>query len=242
MAELYSSTPLRLNLEAKTLTTRSGTRNRPTTHPLGIYPSERITAVFSTERESDRRQSCRGSPDPPRTSHLADDRTLHLSETLGVAWQPVERGLASIDGVTRRAEITTLTDELGLDSPAARAIAARATRFEKRKPADRATLETERQSQLDTVGLTDHQFEQLCDRHQPADLTRNDTDAVLAWLDSPVGVTKSNGVFSRKDVVQAVVQAVVEWDGIHGHGTRLAFERYRSGPISPSLPGTAPAA
>ncbi len=25
----------------------------------------------------------------------------HLSETLGVAWQPVERGLADIDGVTR---------------------------------------------------------------------------------------------------------------------------------------------
>ena len=43
---------------------------------------------------------------------------------------------------------------------------------------------------------------------------------MLAWLDSPVGVTKSNGVFSRKDVVQAVV----EWDGLHGHGTRLGFD------------------
>lgn len=51
-------------------------------------------------------------------------------KTLGVAWQPVELGLADIDGVTRnqiatfstrRAEVTTLTDELGLDSAAARA-------------------------------------------------------------------------------------------------------------------------
>ena len=123
-----------------------------------------------------------------------------------------------------------MTDELGLDSPAARAIAARATRTEKRNPADWATRETERQSQLDTVGLTDHRWEQLCDRHQPADLTRNDTNAVLAWLDSPVGVTKSNGVFSRKDVVQAVV----ECDGIHGHDTRLAFDDIEADP-SPHL-------
>ncbi len=60
----------------------------------------------------------------------------HISETLGVGWQSVERGLADIDGFTRnqiatfstrRAEVTTLTDELGLDS-AARAVAARAAR------------------------------------------------------------------------------------------------------------------
>ena len=80
--------------------------------------------------------------------------------TLGLAWQPVERGLADIDGVTRnqiatfstrRAEITTLTEELGLDSAAARAIAARATRAEKQEPADWGTLEAEWRSQLDTV-------------------------------------------------------------------------------------------
>jgi conjugative relaxase-like TrwC/TraI family protein len=153
----------------------------------------------------------------------------HLSEQLGIAWQPVERGLSDIDGITRnqiatfstrRAELTTLTDELGLGSPQARAIAARATRTAKQEPADWDTLEAEWQSQLDTVGLTSDRWEQLQQRQQPTTITTKEANNAITWLDSPVGVTKSNGVFSRKDVVQAIV----EWDGHHGHGTRLTFD------------------
>jgi conjugative relaxase-like TrwC/TraI family protein len=153
----------------------------------------------------------------------------HLSERLGIAWQPVERGLSDIDGITRnqiatfstrRAELTTLTNELGLDSPQARAIAARATRATKQEPADWDTLEAEWQSQLDTVGLTSDRWDQLQHRQQPTTITAKAANSAVAWLDSPVGVTKSNGVFSRKDVVQAIV----EWDGQHGHGTRLTFD------------------
>ena len=41
---------------------------------------------------------------------------------------------------------------------------------EKQAPADWGALEAEWQSQLDTVGLTANRWEQLHDRHQPADL------------------------------------------------------------------------
>ena len=48
MAELYSSTPLRLNLEAKTLTTRSGTRNRRSILARGFDPDPLRTHSVST--------------------------------------------------------------------------------------------------------------------------------------------------------------------------------------------------
>jgi conjugative relaxase-like TrwC/TraI family protein len=130
----------------------------------------------------------------------------HLSEQLGIAWQPVERGLSDIDGITRnqiatfstrRAELTTLTDELGLDSPQARAIAARATRTAKQEPADWDTLEAEWQSQLDTVGLTSDRWDQLRNRQQPNTITAREATSAITWLDSPVSVTGANGVLPQ---------------------------------------------
>jgi conjugative relaxase-like TrwC/TraI family protein len=155
----------------------------------------------------------------------------HLTDTLGLAWQPVERGLSDIDGITRpminafstrRAEITTLTDELGLDSAAARNVAALATRAPKTEPADWETLEAQWTAQLDHLGLTSDRWTHLR-QHQPAQdrtLTNEDTANVLAWLDSPVGVTRHNAVFGRRDVVQAII----EWDGTHGTGNRLDYD------------------
>ena len=154
----------------------------------------------------------------------------HLTGTLGLAWQPVERGIADIDGITRpmikafstrRAEITTLTDELGLDSAAARNVAALATRAPKTEPADWDTLEAQWTAQLDHLGLTPDRWTHL--RQHPAQehtLTDRDTANVLAWLDSPVGVTKHNAVFGRRDVVQGII----DWDGTHGTGTRLDYD------------------
>jgi conjugative relaxase-like TrwC/TraI family protein len=153
----------------------------------------------------------------------------HLTDQLGIAWQSVERGLADIDGITRpmitafstrRTEITTLTDELGLDSAAARDIASLATRTRKHGPADWDSLEQQWSNQLDILGLSNDRWQEL--QQQPIDnlkLSERDQANVLRWLDSPSGVTKSNAVFSRRDVVQAIV----EWDGTHGTGTRLAY-------------------
>ncbi len=153
----------------------------------------------------------------------------HLTEHLGVAWQPVERGLADIEGVTRkqvnafstrRAEITTLTDELGLESAAARTIAALATRQGKQHPTDWDALENNWHSLLDDVGLSTDRWQQLQTQTEHRDLTVADETNVLKWLDSPVGVTRDNGVFSRKDVVQSII----DWDGFHGPGTRLGYD------------------
>jgi conjugative relaxase-like TrwC/TraI family protein len=151
-----------------------------------------------------------------------------LTEQLGIAWQPVERGLADIDGVTRqtinafstrRTEITTLTEELGVDSAAARNIAARTTRNRKDEPADWNALEQQWAAQLDHLGLTTERWQQL--QHQPFQrhLDATDEQKLHTFLHSPAGVTKSNAVFSRKDVVQAIV----DWDGTHGTGTRLDY-------------------
>jgi conjugative relaxase-like TrwC/TraI family protein len=152
----------------------------------------------------------------------------HLTEQLGIAWQPVERGLSDIDGVTRqtinafstrRAEITTLTEELGVDSAAARHVAARTTRSRKDEPADWNALAQQWAAQLDHLGLTTERWAQL--QHQPFQrhLDATDEQHLAAFLQSPQGVTKSNAVFSRKDVVQAIV----DWDGTHGTGTRLGY-------------------
>jgi conjugative relaxase-like TrwC/TraI family protein len=152
----------------------------------------------------------------------------HLTKALGIAWQPVERGLADIDGVTRqtinafstrRTEITTLTEELGVDSAAARNIAARTTRTRKDEPADWNALEQQWTAQLDHLGLTTDRWDQL--QHQPFQqhLDATDEQHLHTFLQSPQGVTKSNAVFSRKDVVQAIV----ELDGTHGTGTRLDY-------------------
>ncbi len=152
-----------------------------------------------------------------------------LTETLGVGWQRVERGLADIEGVsrqmidafsTRRAEISRLVDELGVETAAARNVAALATRAPKTGPADWAVLEDRWRAQLDAVGLDPDRWHQLRATTTIVDLDARAEGDVLAWLDSAVGVTRQNAVFSRREVVQAIV----EWDGTFGGGTRLDLD------------------
>ena len=48
-------------------------------------------------------------------------------------------------------------------------------------------------------------------------LNATESADLFVWLGSPAGLTRSSGVFSRSDIVEAVVS----WDADHGGGTRL---------------------
>ncbi len=147
----------------------------------------------------------------------------HLSTQLGVEWNPVERGLADLAHVprpvidamsTRRQEVISVTSELGLDSLKARQYAAQATRAAKQYPTDWDALEADWQQALATLGFTKHDWLQLTDqtRRKVAALTPRDIDELTTWLHSPDGVTRRNGIFGRRDVVQHLI----DHDAAHG--------------------------
>ncbi len=139
-----------------------------------------------------------------------------LSESLGVAWLPVEQGIADLAGVprsaidamsTRRKEVTTLVGELGLDGLAARQFAALTTRAAKTEPTSWDDLETQWRDRLREHGFDRDDWLQL---RQPGErdiaaFTTGDVQRVLDFLDSPMGVTKRAGIFSRREVVQSVI-------------------------------------
>ncbi len=139
-----------------------------------------------------------------------------LSQTLGLEWQPVTQGLADLAGIprtaidamsTRRKEIESVAAELGLDSRHARQYAALSTRRAKQEPTDWLQLETDWQTKLDTHGFTRTDWLQLTNhnRRNIAAPTPRDIAALNDWLDSPDGITRRNAIFTRRDVVQHII-------------------------------------
>jgi conjugative relaxase-like TrwC/TraI family protein len=154
----------------------------------------------------------------------------HLSTHLGLEWNPVERGLSDLAHVprtvieamsTRRQEVTSVATELGLDSLKARQYAAQSTRTAKQHPTDWDALEAGWQQTLTSIGFTKHDWLQLTDpaRRKVAALTPRDIDDLTTWLHSPDGVTRRNGIFGRRDVVQHLI----DHDAAHG-SNRLTAE------------------
>ncbi len=147
----------------------------------------------------------------------------HLSNELGIEWNPTIQGLADIAGInrdvidamsTRRKEVMSLANELGLDSLTSRQYAALTTRQAKQQPADWDELEATWQQQLSALGFTKHDWLQLVDakRQQVVTLTDTDHAKLMKLLDSPEGVTERSGIFTRRDVVQRLI----DFDATHG--------------------------
>jgi conjugative relaxase-like TrwC/TraI family protein len=139
-----------------------------------------------------------------------------LTRTLGVEWLPVEQGLSDLAGIprsaidamsTRRKEIESVAAELGLDSRDARQYAALSTRRAKQEPTDWLQLETDWQTKLDNNGFTQTNWLQLihADRRNIAAPTQRHIAALNDWLDSPEGITRRNAIFTRRDVVQHII-------------------------------------
>ena len=84
----------------------------------------------------------------------------------------------------------------------------------KQQPADWDELEATWQQQLSAFGFTKHDWLQLVDaqRQQVATLTDTDDAKLMKLLDSPEGVTQRSGIFTRRDVVQRLI----DFDANHG--------------------------
>ena len=149
--------------------------------------------------------------------YLAAAQLRHeLASSLGVEWEPVERGLADVAGVggpaisemsKRSEEIDELTGELGVDSLAARQAAAYATRAAKELAVDPEALRPSWHQRLDSVGF-DARSAAACYGRQAAPLlvTEDDRLRLFALLGGSSGVTEMASTFDRRDVVQFVAQ------------------------------------
>ena len=153
----------------------------------------------------------------------------HLTTELGVEWNPVEQGIADLAGIprpvidalsTRRQEVMSVANELGLGTLTSRQYAALTTRTAKQHPADWDQLETAWRQQLTDLGFTPDAWLQLTNdaRRNIATLTDTDRANIANLLDAPDGVTKRSGIFTRRDVVQRLI----DLDATHG-SNRLTY-------------------
>jgi conjugative relaxase-like TrwC/TraI family protein len=164
--------------------------------------------------------------------HQLDAGYLHeavlrreLTERLGVRWQPVEKGMADIEGFTRaqieafsrrRGQLEAWREEQGLaDTPAARQVAVIATRPSKH---DRALdeLEAEWRRRGVEVGLTPARIAQMLVRSRAINVP--DPVRLFDRLASAGGVTAETATFGRSDVIREI--AAVLPDG----GSRAEIE------------------
>ena len=165
-----------------------------------------------------------------------------LTTRLGVRWQPVEKGMADIEGFTteqvmafsqRRQEIESWVQDQGLaDTPAERRAAAIATRSPKRDhPLDE--LLPQWRERADKVGLTPETITRVTRRS--SEITSPNPDALVERLASAEGLTANESTFARADVIKATAAALPEGgtrEEIEGFAD--AFLRHRE--IIPILP------
>lgn len=148
--------------------------------------------------------------------HEAELRA-RLTERLGVRWQPVEQGMADIDGITReqimafsrrRQQIDSERETQGLDDTSANnELLALATRTPK---TDRslADLMVEWSERADTIGLTPDIIAKLLDRSRQVSIP--DPLAVAAKLMSETGLTAEASTFGKAEVIQEASAAFPE--------------------------------
>ena len=148
--------------------------------------------------------------------HEAELRS-RLTRRLGVRWQPVERGMADIDGFTReqimafsqrRREIEAWRREKDIaDTPAAHEVGALATRGPK---SDRQLEDLLPQwwKRAAEVGLTPEVVAGTLDRAR--EVTVPDPQPLFDRLVSERGLTAEGSTFGRADVIKAAAAALPE--------------------------------
>ncbi len=148
--------------------------------------------------------------------HEAELRS-RLTERLGVRWQPVQKGMADIEGFTRdqivafsqrRQQIESWRDARNLpDTPGVNEIATLATRSPKRDhPLD--TLIPHWMERGSEVGVTPESVALLLGRRQ--EVTIPDPEPVFDRLASAEGLTAQASTFGRPDVIMAAAEALPE--------------------------------
>lgn len=155
-----------------------------------------------------------------------------LTERLGVRWQPVEKGMADIEGFTR-AQITEFSrrrqqidewrsDHDIEDTPANNAFIAIATRAPKEHDEPLDELRVEWMERAAAVGLTPPSIDAVL--HRSNTVTVPQPDDLFAELGSEHGLTKEMSTFGRADALGAVAAAFPE--GATRHQVETLADRY----------------
>ena len=137
-----------------------------------------------------------------------------LTRELGVEWTPVRRGIAEAAGVPRavlrafsrrRAEIEAELARHGTSGPAASEAAALATRGRKDRSIGPEQLQAEWRERAQELGFGREQLTAVLGRAR-------ERRALVEWarefdvLASPVGLTRAQSTFDRRDVIQALCE------------------------------------
>lgn len=134
-----------------------------------------------------------------------------LTRRLGVAWTPVRKGAADIDGIPRtairafskrRAEVESVLAERGGATRRQREVAALTTRQAKDYSVSPQKLLPEWQDKAREVGLSEEVLEATLDRVRSAPEETHDPMAIAARLAAPQGLTAQSSSFSRREVLQ----------------------------------------
>ena len=145
--------------------------------------------------------------------HLAEAEIQSILNQQGYRFTPTEKGIAHLEQIpqeavdalsTRRTQILEEVGALGIDSPAARQNAAYATRAAKVEGVDRHELEASWQRTLVGNGMNPEQLRLATSHDAPLLWTPADTDRLDRFLASSEGVTRSTGIFDRRDVIHSI--------------------------------------
>jgi len=164
--------------------------------------------------------------------HLAEAEMQSILNREGYRFTPTEKGIAHLEQIpqeavdalsTRRTQILEEVGALGIDSPAARQNAAYATRAAKVDGVDRDELESAWQETLVNHGMTPAQLQLATSHDAPLLWTPADTERLDRFLASSEGVTKSTGIFDRRDVIHSVTDYAggrLDATDVQGHADR----------------------
>jgi conjugative relaxase-like TrwC/TraI family protein len=147
----------------------------------------------------------------------------HLTETLGVEWEPVRNGAAEISGIDdqvlkhfsrRSQEIRERLGQLGARSARAAEVAALETRRAKdyNVPTDR--LRQEWRARAAELGLDRRTLDLVLDPRTPGPALQPDLRAVAEDLGAPGGITENASTFDRRDVLR-------DWAEAHREGASV---------------------
>lgn len=140
-----------------------------------------------------------------------------LTERLGIAWRPVRKGWAEVDGVPakvirtfskRRDEIEAMVAESGYTSARAHQAATLASRRAKEYGVDSDELVNRWREEAAALGFGPDEVAACLERQPDADRARIDEPALRRFLAGPEGLTKLASTFCRKEVIELVGERV----------------------------------
>jgi conjugative relaxase-like TrwC/TraI family protein len=138
-----------------------------------------------------------------------------LTRSLGVAWTPVKRGIADVEGVPvevlrafsrRRVEIEEELARRGRVGAVAAQVVALATRRRKDYGVTPERLAPEWRERAAALGFDAAAVERLLGRAQALPLQQEVREGMFDDLATPTGLTEQKSTFTRRDVIQTVCE------------------------------------